>query len=206
MGSTLRSIELGIVVTLMALALGSVVSYALVRSRIPGRGLLNGLVIAPLVVPTVVTATAVFTLFFFSPVLRHLLGTLPGMAFPHTVLALPYVVIILTAALRSIDPVQERVALSLGATRFTTIRRILLPQMYPALAIAGFLAFLVSFNEVVMALILKTRDYHTLPINLWSGRSADYTPMMSAVSVLVVAGAAALLFAVWWVRRRLTRD
>ena len=118
-------------------------------------------------------------------------------------LALPYVIIILTATLRSIDPIQERVAMSLGANRLTTLRRILLPQMYPGLALAGFLAFLVSFNEVIVALILKTRDFQTLPMNMWAGRTAEFAPMMAAVSVLVLIGAGILLGAVWTVRRRM---
>ena len=205
-GSTVRSIEIGALVALLSLALGGVVSYALVRARLPGKGILNGIMISPLVVPTVVTAGAIFHLYFYSTTLRHLLGTLPGMVLPHTVLALPYVIIVLTATLRNIDPIQEWVALSLGANRWTTIRRILLPQMYPALAIAGFLAFLVSFNEVIVALMLKTRDYHTLPMNIWAGRTAEYGPMMAAVSALVLVGAAILLGGAWCVRRRMGRE
>ena len=202
-GATVRSVEIAVLVVVFSLALGGIVSYALVRSRLPGRGLINSFFIAPLIVPTVVTAGAIFHLYFYSTVLRHLLGTLPGMVIPHTVLALPYVIIILTATLRSIDPIQERVAMSLGANRLTTLRRILLPQMYPGLALAGFLAFLVSFNEVIVALILKTRDFQTLPMNMWAGRTAEFAPMMAAVSVLVLVGAGILLGAVWSVRRRM---
>ncbi len=128
------------------------------------------------------------------------------MVIPHTVLALPYVIIILTATLRNIDPIQERVAMSLGANRLTTLRRILLPQMYPSLALAGFLAFLVSFNEVIVALILKTRDFQTLPMNMWAGRTAEFAPMMAAVSVMVLIGAGILFGAVWYVRLRMERS
>ena len=203
LSATVRSVEIAVLVVVFSLAFGGIVSYALVRSRLPGRGLINSFFIAPLIVPTVVTAGAIFHLYFYSTVLRHLLGTLPGMVIPHTVLALPYVIIILTATLRSIDPIQERVAMSLGANRLTTLRRILLPQMYPGLALAGFLAFLVSFNEVIVALILKTRDFQTLPMNMWAGRTAEFAPMMAAVSVLVLIGAGILLGAVWSVRRRM---
>ena len=202
--ATLNSLVIGALVTVLALVLGGIVSYFLVRSRTPGRGLFNGFVMSPLVVPTVVTAGALFHLYFHSRILSHLLGTIPGIVFPHTVLALPYVIIVLTAAMRSIDPIQERVALSLGANRLTVVRRVLLPQLYPAISIAGFLAFLVSFNEVIVALLLKARGFETLPMNIWSGRSAEYGPMMSAVSVLVLVGAGALLATVWTVRRRMS--
>lgn len=205
-GSTVRSLEIAFLVMILSLVLGGIVSYALVRTRLPGKLALNSFMIAPLVVPTVVTAGALFHLFFHNPVLRHLLGTVPGIVLPHTVLALPYVVIVLTAALRNIDPIQERVATSLGANRMTTLRRVLLPQLYPTLAIAGFLAFLVSFNEVIVALLLKTRGFTTLPMNIWAGRSAEYGPMMSAVSVLALLGAALLLALAWMLRRRLRRD
>ena len=205
-GATFNSLVIGVLVTALALAMGVVVSYFLVRSRMPGRSILNSFVMSPLVVPTVVTAVALFHLYFHSQILRHLLGTIPGIVFPHTVLALPYVIIVLTAAMRNIDPIQERVALSLGANRLTIARRVLLPQLYPALTIAGFLAFLVSFNEVILALLLKARGFATIPMNIWSGRSAEYGPMMSAVSVLVLVGAGVLLAVVWLVRRRLSRD
>ncbi len=205
MEATVRSVEIAVLVVVFSLVLGGIVSYALVRARLPGRSLINSFFIAPLIVPTVVTAGAIFHLYFYSTVLRHLLGTLPGMVIPHTVLALPYVIIILTATLRNIDPIQERVAMSLGANRLTTLRRILLPQMYPSLALAGFLAFLVSFNEVIVALILKTRDFQTLPMNMWAGRTAEFAPMMAAVSVMVLIGAGILFGAVWYVRLRMER-
>lgn len=205
-GSTIRSLEIAFLVMVLSLVLGGIASYALVRTRLPGKLALSSFMIAPLVVPTVVTAGALFHLFFHSGVLRHLLGTVPGIVLPHTVLALPYVVIVLTAALRNIDPIQERVATSLGANRLTTLRKVLLPQLYPTLAIAGFLAFLVSFNEVIVALLLKTRGFTTLPMNIWSGRTAEYGPMMAAVSVLVLLGAGLLLAIVWTARRRMSRS
>lgn len=204
--ATLNSLIIGVLVTTLALVLGGIASYFVVRSRVPGRAIFNGFVMSPLMVPTVVTAGALFHLYFHNQVLRHMLGTIPGLVFPHTVLALPYVIIVITAALRNIDPIQERIAVSLGANRLTIVRRVLLPQLYPALTIAGFLAFLVSFNEVIVALLLKSRGFATLPMNIWSGRSAEYGPMMSAVSVLVLLGAGVLLIVVWTVRRRLNRN
>ena len=90
LSATVRSVEIAVLVVVFSLAFGGIVSYALVRSRLPGRALINSFFIAPLIVPTVVTAGAIFHLYFYSTVLRHLLGTTPGMVIPHTVLALPY--------------------------------------------------------------------------------------------------------------------
>ncbi|MCH8087200.1 MAG: ABC transporter permease subunit [Chloroflexi bacterium] len=205
MGSTIRSLEIAVLVVILALVLGGLVSYGLVRGRYPGKPIINSLMLVPLVIPTVVIAEAIFRLYFFNEYMRSFMGTIPGFVFPHTVLALPYVVIILTATFRNADEVHEQAAMSLGANRFTTLRRIILPQILPGLAMAGFLAFLVSFNEAVIALFLKTRLFQTLPMNIWGGRVAEYGPMMGAASTIVMLIAVILLVGVIYLRRRTVR-
>ncbi len=205
MGSTIRSLEIAVLVVILSLVLGGLVSYGLVRGRYPGKPIINSLMLVPLVIPTVVIAGAIFRFYFFNEYMRSLMGTIPGFVLPHTVLALPYVVIILTATFRNADEVHEQAAMSLGANRFTTLRRIILPQILPGLAIAGFLAFLVSFNEVVIALFLKTRLFQTLPMNIWGGRVAEFGPMMGAASTIVLLMAVIVLVGVIYLRRLAVR-
>ncbi|MFQ5875849.1 MAG: ABC transporter permease, partial [Dehalococcoidia bacterium] len=202
-GSTITSVETATLVALFSVLLGGLVSYSLVRGRFPGKPIINSLAIAPLIIPTVVTVVIIFRLYFFH--MNFLMGNVPGLAIPHTILALPYVVIILTATLRNVDEVQEHAAMSLGANRLTTLRRIIVPQMIPGLAIAAFLAFLVSFNEVVIALLLKTRTFQTLPMNIWNGRVGEFAPMMAAVSTLMLLAAVTFLVGALYFRRRSVR-
>ena len=204
-GSTITSLEIAVLVVILSLVLGGLVSYGLVRGRYRGKPIINSLMLVPLIIPTVVIAGAIFRFYFFNEYMRSLMGTIPGFVLPHTVLALPYVIIILTATFRNADEVHEQAAMSLGANRFTTFRRIILPQIIPGLAIAGFLAFLVSFNEVVIALFLKTRVFQTLPMNIWGGRVAEFAPMMGAASTIVLLMAVILLVGVIYLRRRVVR-
>jgi len=158
-----------------------------------------------LIVPTVVIGGSIFRLYFYNEQFRWLLGTIPGVVGPHVILALPYMVIVLAATLRGADETQEYTAMSLGANRFTTFRRVVIPQILPGVIIAGLLAFLVSFNEVVIALFLKTREFQTLPMNIWGGRTAEYAPMMAAASTLMMLAAGALLLGAVLSRRQLAR-
>ena len=170
----------------------------------PGRGLLGSFVILPLIVPATLTALALF--YFYSFNMRPLVGTVIGIALPHVVLAIPYVVIILTATLRGIDQVHEQAAMSLGANRFTALRRVILPQIMPGITVATFFAFLVSFYEVPIAVFLKDPFLRTLPMNLWNGVTVEFAPMMAAVSFILLVFAALMLMGIVFFRGRLGRQ
>lgn len=203
-GSTVTSLEIGALVVIFSIPLGGLVAYGLVRGRFPGRSFISSFVMMPLIIPTMITAVALF--YFYSNYMRAMFGTVPGIAIPHTILALPYVVIILTATLRSLDVIHEQAAMSLGAGRLITFRRIILPQVVPGILIAAIFAFLVSFNEVVIAIFLKTPFLRTLPMNLWSGVTAEFASMMTAVSTLLLIFAIVVLVAVVFSRSRLNRE
>ena len=134
-----------------------------------------------------------------------LIGTVLGIALPHTVLALPFVVIILAATMRSVDEVHEQAAMSLGAGRVTVLRRIVLPQVIPGIVVAAFFAFLISFYEVVVTIFLKDPYLRTLPINLWSGVTVDFAPMMAAVSTLLLIFAIFIIAGLTFFQKRLNR-
>ncbi len=78
MGSTIRSLEIAVLVVILALVLGGLVSYGLVRGRYPGKPIINSLVLVPLIIPTVVIAGAIFRFYFFNEYMRSLMGTIPG--------------------------------------------------------------------------------------------------------------------------------
>ncbi|TIP28790.1 MAG: ABC transporter permease subunit, partial [Mesorhizobium sp.] len=82
---------------------------------------------------------------------------------------------------------QEHAAASLGASRMVTIWKIVLPLMRPALIVAGFFAFLHSFDELVLSLFVSGPDTTTLPIKMWSGIREEITPTIAAVSSLLIA-------------------
>ncbi|MCH8088696.1 MAG: ABC transporter permease [Chloroflexi bacterium] len=110
----------------------------------------------------------------------------PGLLIAHTMLAVPYVVIILTATLRSVDLSQDQASAILGANPFTTLRRVVLPAMIPGLAAAAFFSFLVSFDELLIALFLSTSQISTLPKEIWDGIRTEISPTIAAVATMLV--------------------
>jgi ABC-type spermidine/putrescine transport system permease subunit II len=103
----------------------------------------------------------------------------------HTVHAIPYVVIIMTAALRTFDIALENAAMGLGASRARAIWRVTLPQIRPALISAVFLAFISSFDELVIAMFLGGANM-TLPKKMFDNIINAIDPTIAAVSVLQI--------------------
>ncbi len=194
LSSTLNSFETAAIASLAAVLLGLLVSYSLVRGRYPGKQIVGSLMLAPLVIPTVVLAGIIFRLYYFGR-LNFLMGTVPGLAVPHIMLALPFAIIILTAAFRNADETQELAAESLGANRLSRFRLIIFPQIYPGIGIALVVSFLISFNELVLAMTLKSPGFQTIPMNIWDARAGEFTPMATAVSTIMLALAIIVILA-----------
>jgi ABC-type spermidine/putrescine transport system permease subunit II len=188
-GATVNSIVVGILTSVLATLIGSLTAYGLVRGSFPGKRFVEALLILPIIIPSLVTAIALFN------VMAHLklLGTLPGFVIGHTVIALPFAITIMSNALRGIDPVLEQAARSLGASRLTTIRRVTLPVALPAVVSSMLFAFLISFDELLIALFISTSTFATLPKKLWEGIRFDIEPTLAAVSTLLVAFSLLLL-------------
>jgi putative spermidine/putrescine transport system permease protein len=180
--ATLASFEVGTLVTLCSVTLGSLAAYGLVRGRFPGRNFLNSLIISPMVVPSLVIAVAIYKLYSD----LRLTGTLLGFVLAHTVLATPFVVIIVSATLRGIDVQIEQAAMSLGANRLTTLRRVVFPLVLPGILSAGLFAFLISFDELLIALFISSPTLVTLPKKIWDGIRTEINPTIAAVSTLLV--------------------
>jgi putative spermidine/putrescine transport system permease protein len=179
--SALRSLQIGVSTAILATALGSMLAFSLVRGRYRGRAALTHLAAAPLVVPGIVYSVAVYGLFSQF----RLIGDWRGIVIGHTVLALPYVVIIITAGLSRFDPTLEQAALGLGASRARTIRSITLPLIRPALVSAIFLAFIASFDELVVAMFLGGSNM-TLPKKMFDNIQNAVDPVLAVVSVLQI--------------------
>jgi putative spermidine/putrescine transport system permease protein len=103
----------------------------------------------------------------------------------HTVHAIPFVVIIVGAALRTFDVAQEHAAMSLGASRAMAIWRVTLPQIRPSLVSAAFLAFISSFDELVVAMFLGGSNM-TLPKKMFDNIVNEIDPTIAAVSVVQI--------------------
>jgi putative spermidine/putrescine transport system permease protein len=191
--ATIRSFKVAFLCTGLSMALGVPLSFALVRSRLRAMLFADRLVAAPIIVPNIIISIAVYSLFSR----LQLIGVWYGIAVAHTILALPFVVILVSAGLRTFDEAQEQAAMGLGASWPVAVWRITLPQLRPSLIAAAFLAFVTSFDELVIAMFLSGASM-TLPKKMFDNIMLEIDPTIAAVSVLqillacVCLGAAAL--------------
>lgn len=186
--ATWRSLEIGIATTVLSLAIGLPLAFGLVRGRFFGRKLIEHGISAPMIVPHIVISIAIYGLFSR----LGLIGEWYGVAIGHTVLALPFVVIVLIAGLREFDPNLELAARGLGASQLQAIRTVTLPILAPSAWSAAFLAFITSFDELVVAMFLAGANL-TLPKKMFDTIQAEIEPTVAAVSVLQIVLVSGLL-------------
>jgi putative spermidine/putrescine transport system permease protein len=150
MRATVTSIQVGLLTMLLATPMGVMAAYALFVSGHPASRALFSFLITPMIVPVILIAIGVF--YAYGRV--GLNNTIFGIVLAHSVLAAPLVMIVITSALRNYDLNQERVARSLGATRVKAFFVITLPQIKFSIVTSALLAFLSSFDEVIISIFV----------------------------------------------------
>ncbi|QSR24848.1 polyamine ABC transporter permease [Nocardioides aromaticivorans] len=189
MDSFLLSLRVAGVVVVLATALGTAAAFALARGKGPWRPIVNGFILAPMIVPGVIIAIAIYYIF-----LRwHLTSTFTGFVLAHTILAIPPVVISVTASLESLDRRLERAAASLGAGPVVTFFQVTLPLIMPGMLTGALFAFLMSFDEAIISLFLAGPFSKTLPVQLYQSVTSSLTPTIAAASTLIIALSTTLL-------------
>jgi spermidine/putrescine transport system permease protein len=182
----------------VATLLATMVAILVARYSFRGKQLLLALSVLPLIVPYIVLAVALLLLFAALDAHRSLLTV--GIA--HTVISLPYALLIILARLGGVSPFLEEAAADLGADYLTTLRRIILPIIAPAIVAAWLVAFTASFDEFALALFLAGAD-PTLPVFIYGQlRFASRLPMLISLAVMVMAGTLTLVFVAERLRRR----
>jgi putative spermidine/putrescine transport system permease protein len=200
-GALLLSVKLAVTVTVLSTVLGTLASLGLARTRLPLRSLILGVLLLPMIVPAIVVAAAVFMSFGYF----GLIGTFAGLAIAHTALATPFVVITVTATLRSFDWTLQRAGQGLGATPFFTFRKVIFPLILPGVVTGAIFAFVISFDEVIVALFLSSAEQRTLPKQMFSGIREMISPTITAAATIQVVFSVCLLVGVELLRRRSER-
>lgn len=186
----LRSLGVGFATAALALVLGFGASLALVRLPSRWRKPLFAVFIAPLIVPRIVVAVGLLYLF----ARWELAGTNAGLVIGHTVLAIPYVVVTLSASFKRFDWRLDDAAKMLGASAFTRVRTVLLPLMAASLGSAFLFAFIVSFDDLTIAIFVSGGINTTLPKQMWDDIQLAVTPTLAAVATSLVF---LMVFIVW---------
>ncbi len=176
--------------SIAATVLGTMVSILMLRYKFRGQNILVALAVLPLIVPYVVLGVALLILFS----VLHIERSLWTVGIAHTVVALPYTLLIIASRLAGFDSNLEEAAMDLGADYPTTLRRVVLPLIFPAMVSAWLTAFTVSFDEFALALFLAGTQ-PTFPVYLFSQlRFANRLPIMIALAVLMMIGTLTLVF------------
>ncbi len=182
----------------VATLLATMVAILVARYSFRGKQLLLALSVLPLIVPYIVLAVALLLLFAALDVNRSLWTV--GIA--HTVIGLPYALLIIVARLGGVSPFLEEAAADLGADYLTTLRRIILPIIAPAIVAAWLVAFTASFDEFALALFLAGAD-PTLPVFIYGQlRFASRLPMLISLAAMVMVGTLTIVFIAERLRRR----
>jgi putative spermidine/putrescine transport system permease protein len=187
--AAVRSVVLGLLVTALSLVIGTMASYALMRHRLPGAGLIRAFVMAPVVVPKIVLGVAVFMFF----VRLGVASDYSSLLLTHTLVSFPFVVAVVSAALANFDWSLEEAARDLGAGRLTAFRRVLVPEIRVSLLIGAVFAFMTSFDQVETTLFLVRPGENTLPIEMFLYLQKWQDPTIAALSVVLILFAAILV-------------
>lgn len=168
---------------------GFFAAYAFVRTDMRAKKLILSFMLLPVIVPSVITAIAMY----FLSARLGLIGNILWIGFCHAVMALPLVLLILLSALQGVDVNLERAALSLGASRLRVFLKVVLPIAAPGIMSAALFAFLASFDELIISLFLAGVRAQTLPVRIWNSLHLEIEPVIAAVSAFLIAVTGAVL-------------
>ncbi len=184
------SLALATLSCLASLVLGGFAAFGLTRGRFRGRGALLNFLLTPLMVPQLVIAMGFLEYFAALDV-----PSFPALLLGHTVITLPYAVRTMAAGLAGMDMAAENAAVSLGATRLQAIRQVTLPMLANSMVAAVLFSFIVSFENLPLALFLSDPQTVTLPMQIYSYIQWVFDPTVAAAATVQVLVVLLLVFA-----------
>jgi putative spermidine/putrescine transport system permease protein len=178
-----QSMRVALVTMCLATVFGTMLARVLAfRMSGPEWSLLRGVVLAPIIVPSALIGVGLFMLY----VPLGLVNTLTGVVIAHLALTLPFVVFTVVAGIEALDPDLERVAQTLGATPAMAFWSVTLPLIRLSLLSGAVFAFIISFDESVIALFLTSGANATLPRKMFEHLNEELDPTIAAVAGLFI--------------------
>ena len=207
-----NSLIIAPIATIISVTLGTLAAIGLSQSHVPFRRSIMAILISPMIVPLIISATGMF--FFYSKIgnfMESSMGldkALVGyikVILAHAVLGIPFVIITVTATLVGFDRSLTRAAANMGASPITTFFRVQMPLILPGVISGGLFAFITSFDEVVVVLFVGSASQKTLPWQMFIGLREQVSPTILAVATILVGVSILLLTTVELLRRRSER-
>ena len=179
----LNSVIIAVIASILATIIGTLAAYGMWRRSAP---VLTGSLYLSLVTPEIVTGVSLLALFQWTFHFLDLRLGLYTVIIAHVAFSIAYVTIVVSARLRGYDRSLEEAAMDLGATEWRAFWRVTLPALAPAIAAAGLLALVVSFDDYVITSLVAGVDSETLPMVIYAMARRGVSPVVNAVSAIIV--------------------
>ncbi|MCC3374346.1 ABC transporter permease [Cohnella sp. REN36] len=187
--ATLTSVYIAAGTAVICVVLATMLMLWAVRTNSKLKRWIDSLVILPLTIPWLILGLSLLLLVSAAGIDKNFMVLLIG----HVVVSLPYAVLVIKARLQSMDLTINEASASLGANEWTTVRRITLPLLFPAMLAGGFLAFVISFDNFILSYFLIPGGSSTLPIEIYSSIKFGFTPEINAVSTVMLTATTLLI-------------
>jgi putative spermidine/putrescine transport system permease protein len=191
----LTSLQIALCATALGVPVGTAAALALVRGRLPGKGIVNTLLLAPLAVPAIVAGSALYMAYLRAEdwLDMDIKATLGGLIAANVLITIPWTVRLVAASLAGLDEAAEEAAANLGARPLTVFRRITLPMLRPGIVAAALFSFVASFENLELNLLLVGPGRTTLPVAMLSYLEFRMDPTIAAVATAQIAMVTALM-------------
>ena len=186
MSSFFQSAVIGLATSFLATVLGTLCAIGLWRVSSKYSEVVRAFLLLPLIIPQIISAMAFYRLW----IPMGLLDSYAGLIIAHTILAAPMVLITVSASLANFDPKLEQASKNLGASNWTTMRRVILPSVRPGVYAGALFAFILSWDEIVVTLFISKFNVYTLPRRMWNGIRENTDPTVAAACLLYTSDAA----------------
>lgn len=186
----INSLIIAIGATITSTVIGTLAGYALWKRRMP---LLTNALFLSLLTPEIVTGVSLLAFFEWTFRFLHVQLGLHTVILAHISFSLAYVVIVILARLRTLDPALEEAALDLGANEWQVFWRITVPMLLPGIIAAALLCFTVSFDDYVITSLVAGVNSETLPMMIYAMARRGVSPEVNALSVMITVGLGILI-------------
>ncbi|RGP35732.1 ABC transporter permease [Pseudotabrizicola alkalilacus] len=194
------SLTVAVFTTTISTVIGTATAIALARYRFRGRGFYNGFLMLPMMMPDIVLGIGLLIFFVTLGMQLSLVTIIIG----HCTFLTSYVFIIVQARIAGLDPALEEASADLGASEWTTLRKVLLPQLAPGIMGGALLAFVISMDDLVITYFISGVGDTTLPVFIFGMIRRGVKPEINAIATLIILASVIIAALGLWLRSRKT--
>ncbi len=195
---TLQSLKVALLTMIFSTVVGTLAAFGLVRGRFRGKRIIQSFIISPMIIPHIIIAIGVYFLFAS----WHLVGKTTGIVLGHLPLTIPFVVVTVSASLYGFNTALEDAAQTLGANRIKTFYYVTYPLIQPGILAGALFAFIISFDELIVALFICETRAVTLPKRMFDALMFEISPVLASISTLLVLLSVVALIGMTMLRKR----